>query len=144
MAGKDGALLSSADLLLAVLHTNEEVLADVCSWDLPPLPERYKKACKSLDVEENRRVLWLCEVQEGSPNVCVCGLSLAPASLSPLLCALKLQSSLTELSLSGNRLNDDHLPELISAASTMPRLRLLDISANQITEDHRRRHKEGS
>ncbi|KAK5916886.1 hypothetical protein CgunFtcFv8_011823 [Champsocephalus gunnari] len=29
------------DLLLAVLHTNEEVLAEVCSWDLPPLPERY-------------------------------------------------------------------------------------------------------
>ncbi|MCI4382630.1 hypothetical protein PGIGA_G00017020 [Pangasianodon gigas] len=130
---KEGALLSPADLLLAVLHTNEEVLAEVCSWDLPPLPERYKKACKSLDVEENGRVLRLCEVQDGSPHVCVCGLSLAPASLSPLLRALKLQSSLTELSLSSNRLNDDLLPELISAATTMPRLRLLDISANQIT-----------
>ncbi|XP_053489149.1 tonsoku-like protein [Ictalurus furcatus] len=130
---KEGALLSPADLLLAVLHTNEEVLAEVCSWDLPPLPERYKKACKSLDVEENRRVLRLCEVQDGSPYVCVCGLSLAPASLSPLLRALKLQSSLTELSLSGNRLNDDLLPELISAATTMPHLRLLDISANHIT-----------
>ncbi|MCJ8736838.1 hypothetical protein PDJAM_G00016890 [Pangasius djambal] len=130
---KEGALLSPADLLLAVLHTNEEVLAEVCSWDLPPLPERYKKACKSLDVEENRRVLRLCEVQDGSPHVCVCGLSLAPASLSPLLRALKLQSSLTELSLSANRLNDDLLPELISAAATMPRLRRLDISANQIT-----------
>ncbi|KAB5562260.1 hypothetical protein PHYPO_G00015870 [Pangasianodon hypophthalmus] len=130
---KEGALLSPADLLLAVLHTNEEVLAEVCSWDLPPLPERYKKACKSLDVEENGRVLRLCEVQDGSPHVCVCGLSLAPSSLSPLLRALKLQSSLTELSLSSNRLNDDLLPELISAATTMPRLRLLDISANQIT-----------
>ncbi|XP_060790341.1 tonsoku-like protein [Neoarius graeffei] len=130
---KEGALLSPADQLLAVLHTNEEVLAEVCSWDLPPLPERYKKACKSLDVEENRRVLRLCEVQDGSPYMCVCGLSLAPASLSPLLRALKLQSSLTELSLSANRLNDDLLPELISAAVTMPRLRVLDISANQIT-----------
>ncbi|KAI5608638.1 tonsoku-like protein, partial [Silurus asotus] len=28
----------------------KRVLAEVCSWDLPPLPERYKKACKSLDV----------------------------------------------------------------------------------------------
>ncbi|KAF7704452.1 hypothetical protein HF521_021524 [Silurus meridionalis] len=130
---KEGALLSPADLLLAVLHTNEEVLAEVCSWDLPPLPERYKKACKSLDVEENRRVLRLCEVQDGSPSVSICGLSLVPPSLSPLLRALKLQSSLTELSISANRLNDDLLPELISAATTMPRLRLLDISANQIT-----------
>ncbi|XP_072545535.1 tonsoku-like protein [Salminus brasiliensis] len=132
---KEGALLSPTDLLLAVLHTNEEVLAEVCSWDLPPLPERYKKACSSLAVEENRRVLRLCEVQDGSPCVTVCGLSLAPACLSPLLRALKLQDSLTELCLSGNRLNDDLLPELISAATTMPRLRLLDISANQITGD---------
>lgn len=84
-------------------------------------------------VEENGRVLRLCEVQDGSPHVCVCGLSLVPASLSPLLRALKLQSSLTELRLSANRLNDDLLPELISAAITMPLLRLLDISANQIT-----------
>ncbi|KAK3538198.1 hypothetical protein QTP70_033122 [Hemibagrus guttatus] len=130
---KEGALLSPADLLLTVLHTNEEVLAEVCSWDLPPLPERYKKACKSLGVEENGRVLRLCEVQDGSPHVCVCGLSLVPASLSPLLRALKLQSSLTELRLSANRLNDDLLPELISAATTMPLLRFLDVSANQIT-----------
>lgn len=84
-------------------------------------------------VEENGRVLRLCEVQDGSPYVCVCGLSLAPASLSPLLRALKLQSSLTELRLSANRLNDELLSELVSAATTMPRLRLLDISANQIT-----------
>lgn len=27
-----------------------QVLAEVSSWDLPPLPERYKKACKSLAV----------------------------------------------------------------------------------------------
>uniref|UniRef100_A0A3B4BRN7 NF-kappa-B inhibitor-like protein 2 n=1 Tax=Pygocentrus nattereri TaxID=42514 RepID=A0A3B4BRN7_PYGNA len=130
---KEGALLSPTDLLLAVLHTNEEVLAEVCSWDLPPLAERYKKACTSLAVEENKRVLRLCEVQDGSPCVTVCGLSLAPACLLPLLRALKLQDSLTELRLSANRLCDDLLPELVSAATTMPRLRLLDISANQIT-----------
>lgn len=77
---KEGALLSPQDLLLTVLHTNEEVrtalhnlpliviyqeritvtfpcfqvLAEVCSWDLPPLPERYKKACQSLAVGENQ------------------------------------------------------------------------------------------
>ncbi|KAI4889200.1 hypothetical protein NFI96_012968 [Prochilodus magdalenae] len=130
---KEGALLSPTDLLLTVLHTNEEVLAEVCSWDLPPLPERYKKACTSLAVEENRRVLRLCEVQDGSPSVTVCGLSLAPACLAPLLRALKLQDSLTQLRLSANRLRDDLLPELISAATTMPRLQLLDISANHIT-----------
>ncbi|KAJ0063136.1 hypothetical protein NL108_012626, partial [Boleophthalmus pectinirostris] len=130
---KEGALLSPQDPLLAVLHTNEEVLAEVCSWDLPSLPERYKKACQSLAVEENRRVSRLCEVQDGGSCVSVCSLSLAPSSLTPLLRALKLQTSLTELRLSGNCLHDDLLPELVATAVTMPRLRLLDVSANHIT-----------
>ncbi|KAM7375942.1 hypothetical protein PAMP_005702 [Pampus punctatissimus] len=124
---KEGALLSPQDLLLAVLHTNEEVLAEVSSWDLPPLPERYKKAY------ENKRVTRLCEAQDGSSCVSVCGLSLAPSSLNPLLRALKLQASLTELRISGNRLHDSLLPELVATTITMPRLRLLDISANHVT-----------
>ncbi|XP_056152247.1 tonsoku-like protein [Lampris incognitus] len=132
---KEGALLSPQDLLLAVLHTNEEVLAEVSSWDLPPLPERYKKACHSLAVVENRRVSRLCEVQDGSSSVSVCGLSLPPSSLTPLLRALKLQASLTELRLAGNRLEDNVLPELIATVITMPRLRLLDISSNYVTGD---------
>ncbi|KAK5603555.1 hypothetical protein CRENBAI_004883 [Crenichthys baileyi] len=130
---KEGALLSPHDLLLAVLHTNEEVLAEVCSWDLPPLPERYKKACQSLAVDEDKRVTRLCEVQDGSTSVSVCGLSLAPSSLNPLLRALKLQASLTELRLSGNRLSNNILPELVATAVTMPRLQLLDVSANGLT-----------
>ncbi|KAM8916057.1 LOW QUALITY PROTEIN: tonsoku-like protein [Spinachia spinachia] len=157
---KEGALLCPQDPLLAVLHTNEEVLAEVSSWDLPPLPERYKKACDSLAVgeqltangtsadtdvlitlpsclpaDENKRVTRLCEVQDGSSSVSVCGLSLAASSLNPLLRALKLQASLTELRISGNRLHDNLLPELVATTITMPRLRLLDISANGITGD---------
>ncbi|XP_054909546.1 tonsoku-like protein isoform X2 [Poeciliopsis prolifica] len=130
---KEGALLSPQDLLLAVLHTNEEVLAEVCSWDLPPLPDRYRKACQSLAVDEDRRVSRLCEVQDGGQSVSLCGLGLAPASLNPLLRALKLQVSLTELRLSGNRLHNNLLPELVATTITMPRLRLLDVSANGIT-----------
>lgn len=64
-----------------------------------------------------------------------CGLSLGTSSLSPLLRALKLQSSLTELRLSGNRLRDDLLPELVATTLTMPRLRLLDVSACHIAAD---------
>lgn len=62
-------------------------------------------------------------------------LGLAASSLSPLLRALKLQASLTELRISGNRMSDDLLPELIATTLTMPRLQLLDISANCITGD---------
>lgn len=77
----------------------------------------------------------LCEVQDGSSSVSVCGLSLGPSSLSPLLRALKLQTSLTELRLSGNRLSDELLPELVATIVTMPRLQVLDISACRITAE---------
>ncbi|ROJ78831.1 Tonsoku-like protein [Anabarilius grahami] len=98
--------------------SSSQVLAEVCSWDLPPLPERYRKAYQSLGVEENRRVSRLCEVQDSSSCVNVCGLSLSPASLTPLLRALKLQASLTELRITANRLNNDLLPEMMSAVAT--------------------------
>lgn len=96
---KEGAQLCPQDPLLAVLHTNEEVeavnlvaalpcfcrggvsgrdgvscvqvLAEVRSWDLPPLPERYKKACHSLAVGERAQAhhlrfhfpLELCQIE---------------------------------------------------------------------------------
>lgn len=89
--------------------------------------------CLYCPADENKRVTRLCEVQDGSSSVSLCGLSLAPSSLNPLLRALKLQASLTELRISGNRLHDNLLPDLVATTVTMPRLRLLDISANHIT-----------
>lgn len=76
----------------------------------------------------------LCEVH-GSSSVSACGLSLGPSSLRPLLRALKLQSSLTQLRLSGNRLDDELLPELVATTVTMPRLQVLDVSACRITAE---------
>jgi len=78
-------------------------------------------------------VLRLCEAQDGGPSVTLEGLGLGPASLAPLLRALKLQAGLAELRLSGNRLRDDLLPELVATALTMPRLRVLDLSSNGVT-----------
>lgn len=89
--------------------------------------------CLYCPADENKRVTRLCEVQDGSSCVSLCGLCFAHSSLNPLLRALKLQASLTELRISGNRLQDDLLPELVAATITMPRLRLLDISANHVT-----------
>lgn len=94
---------------------------------------RHPEMCLHFPTDENKRVTRLCQVQDGSSCVLVCGLSLAPSSLNPLLRALKLQASLTELRISGNRLSDDLLPVLVATAITMPRLRLLDISANSVT-----------
>ncbi|KAG8147519.1 hypothetical protein E2320_022986, partial [Naja naja] len=69
-----GALLAPQDSILDALQSNEEVLAEVQSWDLPPLLERYRKACQTL------------------------------ALSCPLLRALKLQASLRQLCLSGTGL----------------------------------------
>lgn len=101
--------------------------------NLFPCPPSLSTLC--LPAEENKHVTRLCEVQDGSSSVSASGLSLGPSSLNPLLRALKLQSSLTELRISGNRLHDDLLPELIATAVTMPHLRLLDVSACHITGD---------
>lgn len=88
----------------------------------------------NLPADENKQVTRLCEVH-GSSSVSACGLSLGPSSLRPLLRALKLQSSLTQLRLSGNRLDDELLPELVATTVTMPRLQVLDVSACRITAE---------
>ena len=43
----EGASLSPDDQITDVLSNNEQVVASVESWDLPPLAERYKTACMS-------------------------------------------------------------------------------------------------
>lgn len=110
-------------------RTQTHINADAHSFITHPGARRLFVA----PADENKRVTRLCEVQDGSSSVSVCGLSLAPSSLNPLLRALKLQASLTELRISGNRLHDNLLPELVATTITMPRLRLLDISASHIT-----------
>uniref|UniRef100_A0A1A8RH70 NF-kappa-B inhibitor-like protein 2 n=1 Tax=Nothobranchius rachovii TaxID=451742 RepID=A0A1A8RH70_9TELE len=118
----------------------------VCSWDLPPLPERYRKACESLAVEENKRVTRLCEVQDSSSSVSVCGLSLGPASLNPLLRAFKLQlvlrtlplHSLTHLDLSAIRRGPtdhpalEHLTKVLSQEECS--LTHLSLASNGLTD----------
>lgn len=132
---KEGALLASQDLILHVLQSNEEVLAEVHSWDLPPLTDRYKKACLSLDVAEHQLVLKTLEQQENITSFRLCNLSLRRRNLTPLLRALKLQATIRQLHLSGNCIDDHVAEELLSTVATMPNLTLLDLSSNQMTHE---------
>uniref|UniRef100_A0A8C5RD83 Tonsoku-like protein n=1 Tax=Leptobrachium leishanense TaxID=445787 RepID=A0A8C5RD83_9ANUR len=132
---KEGALLAPQDLILHVLQSNEEVLAEVNSWDLPPITDRYKKACQSLAVDENRLVMKALEQQDLSPNLSLCRLSLRPRDLCPLLRTLKLQSSLRQLDLSGNILGDSEVEELLATLGTVPNLTHLNLSGNRLTHD---------
>ncbi|KAG8147516.1 hypothetical protein E2320_022985 [Naja naja] len=147
---KEGALLAPQDSILDVLQSNEEVLAEVQSWDLPPLLERYRKACQTLAVAAplTRALsspLWpagelpllgkLLERQESASSFSVSGMALRQRQLRPLLRALKLQASLRQLCLSGTGLGDDSAEELQATLGTIPGLKHLDLSANWLGPD---------
>nr|XP_034982037.1 tonsoku-like protein isoform X3 [Zootoca vivipara] len=129
---KEGALLAPQDCIVDVLQSNEEVLAEVQSWDLPPLIARYRKACQSLAVGEHRLLLQLLECQESGPSFNVPGLGLRHLHLTPLLRALKLQTSIRRLCLPGAGLGDDSAEELLATVATLPGLQALDLSANRL------------
>ncbi|XP_042318986.1 tonsoku-like protein isoform X3 [Sceloporus undulatus] len=132
---KEGALLAPQDHIMDVLQSNEEVLAEVQSWNLPPLVERYCKACRSLGVGEHRLLLKMLERQESGPSFSISNVALRGPHLIPLLRALKLQTSIRQLSLSGTGLGDDSAEELLASISTMPALKLLNLSANRLSPE---------
>ncbi|XP_069812971.1 tonsoku-like protein isoform X1 [Dendropsophus ebraccatus] len=136
---KEGALLAPGDRILHVLQSNEEVVAEVHSWDLPPITDRYRKACQSLALEENPLVRKALEQQEMSPSMSLCRLSLRGNHLCPLIRSLKLQSSLRQLHLSGNLLGDGEVEELLAMLGTLPNLTHLDLSSNRLSHEGIRR-----
>ncbi|KAH0617349.1 hypothetical protein JD844_015407 [Phrynosoma platyrhinos] len=109
-----------------------QVLAEVQSWNLPPLVERYRKACRSLGVGEHQLLLKMLERQESGSSFSISNVALQGPHLTPLLRALKLQTSIQQLSLSGTGLGDDSAEELLASISTMPALKLLNLSANRL------------
>ncbi|XP_049621606.1 tonsoku-like protein [Suncus etruscus] len=129
---KEGALLDPKDPIVDVLQNNEEVLAEVTSWDLPPLSERYRRACQSLEQGEHQQVLWATELQGSTPAFSACSLALRQPQFTPLLRALKLHTALRELRLAGNRLDDTCVPDLLATLSTVSSLTLLDLSSNHL------------
>ncbi|XP_037855893.2 tonsoku-like protein isoform X4 [Chlorocebus sabaeus] len=129
---KEGALLAPQDPIPDVLQSNDEVLAEVTSWDLPPLTDRYRRACQSLGQGEHQQVLQAVELQGLGLSFSACSLALHQAQLTPLLRALKLHTALRELRLAGNRLGDKCVAELVAALGTMPSLALLDLSSNHL------------
>uniref|UniRef100_A0A8I3NHN2 Tonsoku-like protein n=2 Tax=Canis lupus familiaris TaxID=9615 RepID=A0A8I3NHN2_CANLF len=129
---KEGALLAPQDPIPDVLQSNEEVLAEVTSWDLPPLTDRYRRACQSLEEEEHQQVLQAMGCQGSGPSFSACSLALRQTQLTPLLRALKLHTALRELRLAGNRLADGCAAELLAALGTLPGLVLLDLSSNHL------------
>ncbi|XP_054023510.1 tonsoku-like protein [Dryobates pubescens] len=130
---REGALLAPQDPVGDVLQSNEEVLAEVQGWDLPPLAERYRRACQSLAVDAHPLLLKALELQEQSPALLLGGgLSLSPPQLPPLLRALKLQERLQQLRLQGCGVTDAAGGELLATLGTLPALTQLDLTGNRL------------
>ncbi|XP_072110411.1 tonsoku-like protein isoform X1 [Mobula birostris] len=139
-----GALLSPSDPLTQLLQDNEEVEAEVQSWDIPPISIRYKNACHSLGLAEDPSITKILQLQEEQPTLDLCGLSLGAERLTPVLRALRRHTATRQLRLSGNRITDSTAEELLGSLLTMPNLILLDISSNQITALGLRKLGEGA
>eukprot|EP00058_Branchiostoma_floridae_P019181 XP_002604670.1 hypothetical protein BRAFLDRAFT_94832 [Branchiostoma floridae] len=130
---REGAMLEAHDAISDVLSTNEEVVASVQSWDLPPLPERYIKACENSNSAVHPRVRALCESQQTSASLSASSLGLRLPHLSPLLSALQCQYCIKTLVLASNRIGDKGAHLLASAVVTLPSLVQLDISCTGLT-----------
>uniref|UniRef100_H3A5I3 Tonsoku-like protein n=1 Tax=Latimeria chalumnae TaxID=7897 RepID=H3A5I3_LATCH len=130
---KEGALLAAHDLVLHVLQSNEEYLAEFpISSDLPP-PPRSPRAGQG--EESQRQLVKATELQESSPVFSLCNLSLRKPALLPILRALKLQTTTHHLDLSGNCIGDDVMEEVLATVSTTPNLTCLNLSSNRITHE---------
>ncbi|GAB0181184.1 tonsoku-like protein [Grus japonensis] len=131
---KEGALLAPQDPVGDVLQSNEEVLAEVKCWDVPPLAERYRRACRSLAVEPHPLLLKVTELREQTPALGLGGgLALRPPHFPPLLRALKLQAPLRQLRLRGCGLPDEAAADLLATLATLPALTLLDLAGNRLS-----------
>ncbi|XP_072911291.1 tonsoku-like protein isoform X1 [Hemitrygon akajei] len=139
-----GALLSPSDPLTQLLQDNEEVEAEIQSWDVPPISIRYRNACHSLGLAEDPSITKILQLQEEQPTLDLCSLSLGPERLTPVLRALRHHTATRHLRLSGNRLTDSAAEELLGSLVTMPNLTLLDVSSNQITALGLRKLSEGA
>uniref|UniRef100_A0A8C4WWZ9 Tonsoku-like protein n=1 Tax=Eptatretus burgeri TaxID=7764 RepID=A0A8C4WWZ9_EPTBU len=140
---QDGAQLAPHDRIADVLQSNEEVLAEVMNWDLPPLPQRYSKACQCLAVAEHPFILRVFNSLQSTPSGIAPGLAYLSAQLNglglpgpalvPAIRSLKLQAGLREVLLSGNRLGDGQASELGSLLAAVPGLVRLDVAGNALT-----------
>lgn len=72
------------------------------------------------------------KLQGSSPAFSACNLALRQPQLTPLLRALKPNTALRELRLSGNQLGDTCIPDLLATLSTLSSLTLLDLSSNHL------------
>ncbi|XP_069112103.1 tonsoku-like protein [Argopecten irradians] len=130
---KDGAFLAPDDPISLVLSADEEVQGSVDNWDMPPLPERYDQACRTLQTVSYRNVRTILQTCDSGGNLELQNLALSPAQVIPVFRAIQCQSNLKDLNLTGNRVGDMGLEGLLNVLSSLPNLTCLCLAGNRIT-----------
>ncbi|XP_041376407.1 tonsoku-like protein isoform X2 [Gigantopelta aegis] len=133
LSTKDDAILSADDVIGMVLSNNEELVAEVDSWDLPALQDRYSQACKALRAVHYRNISTILEICDNTGSLSLKDLALRPGQIQPVFRALQGQTNLTHLNLQGNRLSDVGMESLCKSLEAVPSLTDLDLACNGIT-----------
>ncbi|XP_038076299.1 tonsoku-like protein [Patiria miniata] len=140
----EGAMFSPEDSITDLLNNNEEVIGKVESWDLPPLTERYKRACQTAKTGEHPKIRGCLQLTQSTPGILdLSNAALSPTHLTPLFLALQCQYSLRKLLLPGNRFADSAVPPLVAALESLPNLAVLDLSCNGISPEGLKLIQEG-
>ncbi|EDV26008.1 uncharacterized protein TRIADDRAFT_55679 [Trichoplax adhaerens] len=135
LSNKQGALLSAEDCLFDVLSNNEETIANVESWDLPPLKDRYVSCCQNLDIEPHSQVIMALDTEMRSQSLDLKNTLLNDNDLLPISQSLQGFTLITTLVLSGNCIGDKGFKLLAPIFKTAHNLVTVDLASNGITDD---------
>ncbi|XP_050398300.1 tonsoku-like protein [Patella vulgata] len=129
----EGALLSPDDIISMVLVNNDVISGTIDNWDLPPLHQRYKQACKTLNTVTYSNISNILQTSETTGHLVLSNLALRPVQIQPVFRALQGQNNLTILNLQGNRMGDIGVENLSKTFEAMPNLTSLNVACNNIT-----------
>ena len=115
----DDILLCPGDPISAVVSDQDHLKATVTDWDQPTVHERYVKGCQAFCTEPHAGVSSCLRESEASGCLRLNDLGLGQHQLQPVYRALQGETTLTQLSLAGNRLGDAGVVPLVEVLQVM-------------------------
>ncbi|XP_014680828.1 PREDICTED: tonsoku-like protein [Priapulus caudatus] len=131
---KDGTALGSDDIVTDLVTNNEEIVASVETWEMPPVAERYASACEAARTPRYNNITAALRMADSTHCLRLRDLAMRLHQARPLLRSLPGEYALTVLDLSGNRLGDEGCKELGHALPSLDALATLNLLGNEVTQ----------
>ncbi|CAH1779523.1 unnamed protein product [Owenia fusiformis] len=129
----DGAIFAPEDPVCFVLSHDDQLIADVTDWEVPPLHDSYVQVCATLGIKSYQNIK---TILGKTTNVLNLGNYALPSSqMQAIVRVTQRQIALKELNFAGNKLENSGLKELSAALKTLPNLTTLSIACNDITNE---------